>query len=458
MPTGAKSRSKDSLVQNPGQVGNALANIVSLEGGREVVLGQAWLAAPNRLITCGHVVERYVNAPSLLYCRFPASGNKYQVLRVRLHPSFVRQPDQLVKFDVALLELSLQPPEAMARPLPFSYEQEFTTNQTLWAIRYPAHLGQLSAAPHPLTQDGRFLGPLRMHDKFHLLHDLPLSPGDSGAPISDGKHIVAIHCGDTATLPGLNLPTTSIRLALWVDALRELGISETVHTVPESERSSILPTFLAFILAAALAGFGAWTYFGAEAKKEWTYDNPSIMPLKVGFNKSVDGYENNEDVKITITPASKCYLVAFSVTQQDQVAVLYPQYGLESEMLNPGEQRIINKFGYTKLTASPDKDMVYVVAVKGSSSKAEELVKEIITAKDWQPKAEEGKPLLIKGSELLNRIKRLKDENGDDIMFMGFVGPHSKGGGKASAPPAPAAATASATPASAPAETAPANP
>ena len=426
MPTGQKSRSKDSLVQNPGQVGNSLANVISLEGGREVVLGQAWLAAPGRLITCGHVVERYANAPSLLYCRFPASGNKYQVARVRLHPSFVRQPDQLVKFDVALLEVILQSPESLARPLPFSYEQTFTTNQTLWAIRYPAHLGQLSAAPQPLTQDGRFLGPLRIHDQFHLLHDLPLSPGDSGAPISDGKLIVGLHCGDTATLPGLNLPTTSIRLALWVDALRELGISETVHTVPESARPSILPAFLTFVLTAVIAGFAAWTFFSEEAKKAWAFDNPALMPVKLAYNKPVDAYETNEDVVITITPSSSCYVFAFGIDAQDNVAVLYPQAGQDAEMLHKGEPRIINKFGSTKLVATPTKDMLYVVAVKGDTPKGEELSKQIFTPKDWPPKAEEGKPLLIKGADLLKRINELQNaENGEDILMIKTIGPHS---------------------------------
>ncbi|MBX9722633.1 MAG: serine protease, partial [Candidatus Obscuribacterales bacterium] len=141
MPTSQKSRSKDTLVQNPGKFGNALANVLSVEGGREVVLGQAWIAAPGRLVTCGHVVERFVNAPSLLIVRFPQSGNKYQIKSIRLHPSYVRQPDQLVKFDAAVLEVILQAPESAALPLPFSYEQEITTNEKLWAIHYPTHLG-----------------------------------------------------------------------------------------------------------------------------------------------------------------------------------------------------------------------------------------------------------------------------------------------------------------------------
>ncbi len=427
MPAGQKSRSKDGLVQNPGQVGNALANVISLEGGREIVLGQAWLAAAGRLITCGHVVERYVNAPSLLYVRFPASGNKYAVGRVRLHPSFVRQPDQLVKFDVALLEVNLQAPELMASPLPFSYEQSLSTNQTLWAIRYPAHLGQLSAAPQPLTQDGRFLGPLRIHDTFHLLHDLPLSPGDSGAPISDGKLIVAIHCGDTATIPGLNLPTTSIRLSLWVDALRELGISETVHTVPESQKPSLLPAFFAFLCSLLLTGYLAWTYFGNEAKKSWAFDSPDLMPVKIAFNESVGEYKKGQDVVITITPMSSSYIYCFQVDSNDNVLALYPQRGQDFEMLHKGEPRIINKFGSTKLTAAPGEEPLYVVAVRADSPKGEELAKQVLTPKDWPEKVEEGKPLLIKGKDLIERVNNLKKaDNFDDLMFVSFTGPHSK--------------------------------
>ncbi|MBX9685177.1 MAG: trypsin-like peptidase domain-containing protein [Candidatus Obscuribacterales bacterium] len=426
MPTSQKSRSKDGLVRNPGQLSNALANVISQETGREVVLGQAWLAAPDRLITCGHVVERYVNAPSLLFVRFPASGNKYPLSRIRLHPSFVRQPDQLVKFDVALLEVNLQQPEASASPLPFSYEQELSTNQTLWAIRYPAHLGQLSAAPQPLTQEGRFLGPLRIHDTFHLLHDLPLSPGDSGAPITDGENIIAIHCGDTATLPGLNLPTTSIRLALWIDALRELGISETTHASADSRKLPLLPAFITFILAAALSALASFSYLSEQAKKTWVFSNPELMPLKVSFNEAVDAYKADEDVVITITPGSKCFVFLFQINSADDVAVLYPQFGQDGEMLQKGEPRLINKFGSTKLTANASQDRFYLVAVRGDTPKGEELSREILKKEDRATNAPEGSPLLTRGKNLLERIKQIKDSAGNDVLFVNFIGPHSK--------------------------------
>lgn len=425
MATSQRSRLKDGLVQNTAQVANALANVVSIEGGRELVLGQAWLAAPGRLITCGHVVERYVNAANLLIVRFPASGNKYQINRIRLHPSYVRQPDQLVKFDVALLEVSLQAPEANSDPLPFSYEQPFTTNQTLWAIRYPAHLGQLSAAPQPLTQDGRYLGPLRIHDTFHLLHDLPLSPGDSGAPISDGNVIVAVHCGDTATIPGLNLPTTSIRLALWVDALRELGIQETASSQGAGQRSPLISACLAFLLSALLIGFGLSYFYAEEARKNWSFKNPDSLPIEVSFNEPFDSYELGKDVIITITPHTSYHVFLLQVNQSDQAAVICPQYGVGTLLL-AGQQRIINQLGTHKMTANPDKDVCWLLAIRSQAPGAEELSKEIIKETDWPPGTKEGQALLTSAKDLIERFKKIKEEHAEDVILASFDAPRSK--------------------------------
>ncbi len=425
MATIQKSRLKDGLVQNPAQVSNALANILSIEGGREQVLGQAWLAAPGRLITCGHVVERYVNAVNLLIVRFPASGNKYQINRIKLHPSYVRQPDQLVKFDVALLELNLQAPESSAEALPFSYEQPFSTNQTLWAIRYPAHLGQLSAAPQPLTQDGRYLGPLRIHDTFHLLHDLPLSPGDSGAPISDGNVIVAVHCGDTATIPGLNLPTTSIRLALWVDALRELGIQETASSQGAGQQGSLLPALLAFLLSALLVGFGLYSYYGQEGSKHWVFSNPEAMPIEISFNKAYDEYDLGEDIHISITPHANYHVFLLNVSQADKAAVLYPQYGLKS-LTSRGEPLIIHHLGTQKLAANPDKDTCWLLAIRANAPQASEISQQVISESDWPSGAKEGVPLTTRASELIKRFKSIKEAHPDDVILSSFDAPRSK--------------------------------
>ena len=423
MPT--REKSNVGLIQNPDRVGNALANVLSLENARETVLGQAWIAAPGKLITCGHVVERYINSPGLLLVRFPASQNKYQISRMSLHPSYVRQPDQLVKFDVALLEVNLQEPEASASPLPFSYEQEITTNQTLWAIRYPAHLGQLSAAPQPLTQEGRYLGPLRLHDEFHLLHDLPLSPGDSGAPISNGTTIVAVHCGDTATLPGLNLPTTSIRLALWVDGLRELGISETAQATNKT-RKFFMPVLLAFLASALIAGLACCFYLSGQAKKTWTYQNPKLMPVEVSFNEPIDSYTKGEDIVITITPACDYNLHLFAIDDAtDSVFLLYPQY-LQSSIVRKGEQRIISKLGTTRLTATPSKCTCYLVAVQGESKEHDTLDSKVVMPGDRQVHPEEGTPFLIKGKALAKRLSQLQAANPDDILLAHFAGAHSK--------------------------------
>ena len=424
MATSQKSRTKEWMIQNPEQLGNALAHVIALDGGRETVLGQAWLAAPNRLITCGHVIERYVHSPQQLQLRFPGSGNRYPVERLALHPSFVRQPDQLVKFDVAVIETKLTVPENVATPLPFSFQQEIKTNQTLWAIRYPIHLGQLSAHPRPLTQEGRFLGPLRVNDQFHLLHDLPLSPGDSGAPISDGETIVAVHCGDTATLPGLGLPTTSIRLALWVDALRELGVGETVGA-RSGGKGWILVALVALLLSAAAAVYGGGQMFASEAKKKWAWSPSKIPAVKLGFNEPIDGYADKEQVKISIAPQGTCIVYLFEIDSQDNVLLLYPQKEYNAS-LRRGDEPLITFYGNQKLVATPTADPFYMVVIDGQASDAQALSSEVLKPEDYPPGDREGKPLVVKGKALLDRIKTLVEADGDKISFSEFVGPHSK--------------------------------
>jgi hypothetical protein len=214
-----------AVVQRPEIFSDSLAQVLHKEGNKNTVLGQAFLVGPGLLATCGHVVEAYTNNSQALLIKFPNSGNEYTAREIRLHPKFLRQPDQLVKYDAALILLELELPEKHSPFLPLKFEKHLKNQQTLFAMRYPAHLGVLSTAPTPLIQEGQLLGALLKDDNFHLLHDLGLSPGDSGSPLFDGETVVGIHCGDTASLPGLNLPTTSIRLALFIDALKDLGVS-----------------------------------------------------------------------------------------------------------------------------------------------------------------------------------------------------------------------------------------
>lgn len=314
------------LTEKPEQLGPALAQIIQVNADQEVVLGQAWLAAPNQLVTCGHVVEAFVNDPSGLFLYFPGSGRRYPVKSVRLHPSFVRQPEGIVKFDAAVVSAQLLPPDSLAEPLPFSFERTLRTNQPLWAIRYPVHLGQLSAALQPLAQEGRFLGYLRKHDNFHLLHDLPLSPGDSGALITDGKAVVALHCGDTATLPGINLPTTSIRLGLWIDALRELDLHATNLV---ARRSTLNRAPIAAALTALLAcvvSFMAVTALSRQAPLPVApVPGESMAALNIKFNNKVNAYRAGEELDVTINVTRDCYPFFFLANPQGRVLKLFPR-------------------------------------------------------------------------------------------------------------------------------------
>ncbi|HEY9712221.1 MAG TPA: serine protease [Chroococcales cyanobacterium] len=235
----------------------ALAHIIAKQNDKQTVIGQAWLAAPNRMITCGHVVQPYLNDAARIAVRFPATGNEYAIDAIQLHPQFQKEVDGLVKFDVALLSLRLKDPELSARPLPLCFDAPLKAQQLLWTIRYLAHL---DSPPDPLSQRGQFLAIRHKNDRYHFLHDLALSAGDSGAPLFIEEGVVGLHCGDTASLPGLNLPTTAIRLGLAADALSDLRLTgrslmlEVERRIPPGMQTVIFLLTAAFTVVLLLSG------------------------------------------------------------------------------------------------------------------------------------------------------------------------------------------------------------
>jgi hypothetical protein len=305
---------KTNYYDTPEIFAAALAHVLKVEAGEEKILGQCWLAGSGHLITCGHVVEPYMSQPESLTVRFPDSGNRYSVNAIRLHPSFLRQADQLVKFDAAVLDANLVSPERDAAPMPIAFGRPLKSNEPVWTVRFPVHLGNLTAAPSPLAQQGTLLGPLRKFDEFHILHDLALAPGDSGAPILDGNIVVGMHCGDTASLPGLNLPTTSIRLALWIDALRELGVAETASYPEEVPAGGHAFIALACFLVALCLGFTATVaaFFLSDhslLKHVTIHRGSTNSPIEVDWEKSSeDG--SKSDLVLKSAPKYKMMLFA----------------------------------------------------------------------------------------------------------------------------------------------------
>jgi hypothetical protein len=323
MPKQKQSLTVADLAQNPEAVAGALANVTALEGEKETILGQAWLAGKNELVTCGHVAEAHIKRPQNLVVKFPSSGNRYPVSSIRLHPSFVRQSDQLVKFDAAVLKLELHSPERETAPLSLSFGEPLHVGQEVYAIRYPVHLDRISAAPSPLSQRGQILGNLRQHDNFHLLHDLALAQGDSGSPIFSGSAVVAMHCGDTASLPGLNLPTTSIRLALWLDALRELSISGAIqagtHKRPTKSWREHIPVIAAFVLSTVVTVIvlSSAMILSDANQPQWNIGAPQIAPVKLKLEK-VKNADKSEALRLNLLAASDCRVYLF---RSDRVTV-----------------------------------------------------------------------------------------------------------------------------------------
>jgi hypothetical protein len=413
------------ITEHPEACGPALAQVVQVDGAGDILLGQAWLAAPHRMVTCGHVVDRFVANPQQVAVIFPASGNRYPVRQVRMHPSFVRQPDGLVKFDVAVLEMNLQDPESRVQPLPFSFESALKSNQSLGTIRYPVHLGQLSAALQPLTQEGRYLGLLRKHDNFHMLHDLPLSPGDSGSPLCSGNRVVAIHCGDTASLPGLNLPTTSIRLALWVDALRELGLRETRGYFAAG--SPVLAGFLGGAVAFVLALVATSWFLVSPAQQKWDIKQPNVAPLQLTLNEPLHGYKFNDPINFTLLPAGSSYVWLLNVDKDQNVDVLFPPYGLPAH-IEKGESRRIdnNVLGLESFNANPIKDQWHIIVISADHPDSSRLADKFITQKDWLESSEARTRLKVKAPQVLERLKSVQREAPEHVIHQLMESPTSK--------------------------------
>jgi hypothetical protein len=338
---------KTNYYDTPEIFAAALAHVLKVDAGEEKILGQCWLASTGHLITCGHVVEPFMSQPESLTVRFPDSGNRYSVNAIRLHPSFLRQADQLVKFDAAVLDCNLISPERDAAPMPIAFGRPLRSNEPVWTVRFPVHLGSLTAAPSPLAQQGSLLGPLRKFDEFHILHDLALAPGDSGAPILDGNIVVGMHCGDTASLPGLNLPTTSIRLALWIDALRELGIPETAsypEDVPAGGHSFIALSCFLVALCLAFAGTVAVFFLTDHSllKHVSFHHCPISPPVEVDWEKSA---EDGSKSDLVLKAAPKYKLMLFAL-KGDTAETLLPSKFLSQE----AEDGILVKVASSDLT------------------------------------------------------------------------------------------------------------
>lgn len=401
MPTG-NSLKTPAVSERPEEFGPALAHVIHIDGGQDVVLGQAWLAGPNKLVTCGHVVDRFADTANQLWVHFLATGNRYQVRGLRLHPSFVHHPNQIVHYDAAVLFVNLGYPERDVNPLPIAYNKSLSAQQQLSAIRYPIHLGQL---PNPLAQQGRLNGPLRKQDNFHLLHDLALAPGDSGAPIFDATTVVAIHCGDTATLPGLNLPTTAIRLALLVDALRELDIAENYLPPEPHPLHSVVPVVLGMMISFIVVFGCASAFILNPLVNQWKIEQPGILPIVISFNRPLHGYKYLEEATITLRPQSSCFLWLFCVDEdKKQVLQLYPPILSEAYVL-AGDHRTIDRPGGMLVRTTKEKGKLHLLALNSNNSPLRDT--------DYVKKSQEAGLLSIDGAQLeaLLRNQASKDPN-----------------------------------------------
>lgn len=360
MPPAAQSNAQVRIADNPEIYAGSLAHILHREAGKVAVVGQAWLAGANKLITCGHVVEPFLNDTNSLLVKFPASGAEYSIDSISLHPEFGRQDDQLLKFDAAVISVRLRGAELGSTALPICFGQDLKNQENLWTVRYPAHLGALTSAPDPLQQSGHYLGRLRKQDNFHLLHDLALSPGDSGAALFSDQGVVAIHCGDTASLPGLNLPTTSIRLALLVDAFRDIGIHSTVPQAPPVRRRSMAANVVIGAVALTLTLIGSVAALAAIYQSQFKEVRAqSSAPIQVSF--SPVSQSDNRIGSVHLKPVEPCRIYMVLKKGDEKAFVVYGRI----DKVDTGDLEIVLPEDLRKDWQSGGADLM-LIAVKPS--------------------------------------------------------------------------------------------
>ncbi len=388
--------------------GPSLAHVAIERDGEEEVLGQAWIAAPNTVITCAHVVDQYVRNRSSLVIKFPASGNRYPIKDIKLHPSFQRHENELLRFDLAAITIDFIEPETNARPLPIVFEKPLEQHQDLSAVRYPSHLGLYTTSLFPLSQIGRVLR-LKPNDRFHLFHDVALAPGDSGTPLFDGEHVVAVHCGDTATAPVLDIPISSIRLAVSVDALMALGISESKGSA--FSWGSIIGGVAAFLLCAVIT-LGAFAY---PHKNAWNYTQTPKLGVDISYNQPIKAYQYGDPFTITLYPKSNCDLYLFYIDGND-ASILFPPRGTGSAQRDANKPLVVDGFGTRTIQVGDTVGELHVVALRDSKPLLKPNEVEKIDT-NWK--------LPIKRDELLARINLIEKTNPQDILHEAIDAPRA---------------------------------
>ena len=394
MPSTYQPQNSEQILESPEIYAGSLAHILQRENDKVSVIGQAWLAGANTLVTCGHVIEPFLSNSSVLAVRFPASGTEYTIDSIRLHPNFIREADQLVKFDAAVLSVRLRGQELLAKALPLKYEQTLKNQDTLWTVRYPAHLGALSSAPDPLKQSGRYLGRLRKQDNFHLLHDLALSPGDSGAALFSKQGVVGIHCGDTASLPGLNLPTTSIRLALWVDALKELGIERSILPTATQKPSFIRQLALGALSAIIALGLASAALAAFYFNQQKQIARAIVAPVTVAL---VATSANDSVGSINVTTAAPSHLYVLFNKGEDKTYLVYPSSdAIDKDQLASGSTTIPLPDDLKSSWQDSSGDLLVVTMKKDLR---------LITASDLMPSDGKVMPLVTDNAAFWSKVK-----------------------------------------------------
>jgi hypothetical protein len=222
------------------------------------------------------------------------------------------------------------------------------------------------------------------------------------------------------------LPTTSIRLALWIDALKELGIEPNAIVEEPTNTPSPAPLIVAFIAMFVLSLAGVGWFFASKDIDSHKVEKAQVEPINLQFNRPRNGYKYGEEAKILLTSRSSCNVYIFGEVPTDQLKkpddiriyrIYPPEDFKEQSLLTLGQIRTIDSVGPYPILVSERPDKLHIFALNLSVPKLELAGAYEINRDD--PK----KSKMLDDSATLKEAQALEEKYPEGVMHVVMDGP-----------------------------------
>ncbi|MDZ4833020.1 MAG: DUF4384 domain-containing protein [Candidatus Melainabacteria bacterium] len=142
------------------------------------------------------------------------------------------------------------------------------------------------------------------------------------------------------------------------------------------------------------------------------------------WNKTPDQYEYGDPFSITVTTNRKSYAYIIYIDDKDYTVSLYPSKDQGSNVVAAATPLMIGTLSNNMMQVDESKGkivLVSIAAVRGEAAKSQ-----LLTEQDWMPGQPADHRLRISGSELLQRLSRIKQDYPDVVEYKIEDAPRAK--------------------------------